>query len=147
LARQLIGDRPLTKTERQQRWREKRRQQAIALPRPEAPELAPEPTPESLPKREVVALESISAPPTVPTATEPQEPTKTGIRMVSPDDPGQCMLCLRRRHHVQILFKFWRRDTLIVCNECVKEMDQLADETIARSDPRFVVTPAPPAAP
>jgi hypothetical protein len=144
LARQLIGDRPLTKSERQQRWREKRRQQAIALPRPEAPELAPVPT---TPELSPVALESISAPPTVPTPTEPQEPTTAGIRMVSPDDPGQCMLCLRRRHHVQILFKFWRRDTLIVCNECVKEMDQLADETIARSDPRFVVTPAPPAVP
>src|SRR6516165_12818884 len=57
-------------------------------------------------------------------------------RAVGPDNPSRCSVCLKQRNAVKAMFTNPRRyHQFYVCNECISEMHQRCNETIAKGSP------------
>ena len=139
MGRPPIGKKPMTRTEYQQRWREKRHQQRLQQigPEPQAPPRSDRIDPDIQPasdqaadrqRIEELTRQLIRARRELAAAHQAIDPRAAG-----PDDPGRCFYCLKRQDEVKVMLKAVRpRFTVFTCNECVDEMRQESDEIIAR---------------
>jgi hypothetical protein len=133
MGRPPIGKKPMTRTEYQQRWRQKRHEQRLqrSLPKPPAPDRIDsdiEPAPDQAadrPRIEELKRQLDQARRELVAAHQAIDPRAAGL-----DDPGRCFYCLKRQDEVKVMLKAARpRFTVFTCNECVDEMRQ---EIIAR---------------
>jgi hypothetical protein len=129
MGRPPIGKKPMTRTEYQQRWRQKRDQQRLqrSVPKPPAPSrIDPDIPPVSDQAADRPRIEELKR-------QLDQARRELVARAAGPDDPGRCFYCLKRRDEVKVMLKAARpRFTVFTCNECVDVMRQESDETIAR---------------
>jgi hypothetical protein len=136
MGRPPIGKEPMTRTEYQQRWRQKRHQQRLQRSGPEPPsrsdridpdiELASDQADRQRIERLTRQLDQARR--ELAAAHKAIAPGAAG-----PDDPGRCFYCLKRQDEVEVMLKAARpRFTVFTCNECVDEMRQESDEIIAR---------------
>jgi hypothetical protein len=54
-------------------------------------------------------------------------------RVVGPDNPSRCFVCLRRRPEVKVMLDLSRRrQEVFLCDECIDEMSRMSNERAAR---------------
>jgi hypothetical protein len=123
MGRPPIGKRAMSATERQRRWRKRRRLGRAGRP-PDERAAAPEP-PLDLGLIEHLRKERDQARQDLELALHDVRPGTSG-----PDDPGRCFYCLRRQDEVKVMLKASRpRYTVFTCDACV---DRLYAEKAAR---------------
>jgi hypothetical protein len=139
MGRPPIGNRAMTKTERQRRWRERKRDSQFKRPSPEQPR-------RSLPDDERAAVRDgyqarIAR---IEELARQLEHVRQELdlaqgaellRAAGHGNPGRCFLCLKPRDQVKAMFVASRRySQLFLCNGCIDEMHQHSNESIARQN-------------
>jgi len=138
MGRPPIGKKPMTRTEYQQRWRQKRHQQRLQLSGPlPAPSRSDRIDPDIQP-----AFDQAADRPQIEELKRQLDQARRELvaahqsidpRAAGPDDPGRCFYCLKRQDQVKVMLKAARpRFTVFTCNECVDEMRRESDEIIAQ---------------
>jgi ClpX C4-type zinc finger len=136
MGRPPIGKKPMTRTEYQRRWRQKRHQQRLQRSGPKPPSKSDRIDPDiqlASDQADRQRIEGLTR--QLDQARRELAAAHQGIgpRAAGPDDPGRCFYCLKRQDEVKVMLKAARpRFTVFTCNECVDEMRQESDEIIAR---------------
>jgi hypothetical protein len=138
MGRPPIGKKPMTATEYQRRWRQKRRQQGLVEPggsaRAESPPLAAtrvrtQPASEQAAERRIEELVRQRD-----QALAQLELAHRGIRPreAGHDYPNACFICHKRPPEAKGMVTASRRHfQLFLCGDCIYEMRQLSDKIIA----------------
>jgi hypothetical protein len=117
--RRRFGKRAMSATERQRRWRKRRRLGQVGRPsmRPSPVELAPV----SVPKQHQAPIEKRER-------DQARQP-----RAVGPDNPSRCFVCLRRRPEVKVMLDLSRRrQEVFLFDGCIDRLSRMSNERIAR---------------
>ena len=110
----------MTRAERQRRWRKRKRLGLVGRPKRALDERAavPEP-PADLALIERLTQERDQARRELELALQSVQP-----RVVGPDNPSRCFVCLRRRPKVMLDLSR-RRQEVFLCDECIDEMSRM----------------------
>jgi len=146
MGRPPIGKKPLTRTEIQRRWRQKRRQQGRARPEPLVPSRPDRIEPSTPPASDQAPDPRLIEELTLQLEQARQElAVALAPRAAGPEDPGRCFYCLKRQDEVKVMLKAARRRfTVFICNECIDLLRQKSDEIMLgdRSFPGDEARPA-----
>jgi hypothetical protein len=120
----------MTRAERQRRWRKRKRLGLVGRPPKRALDeraAVPEP-PADLALIERLTQERDQARRELELALPSVQP-----RVVGPDNPSRCFVCLRRRPEVKVMLDLSRRrQEVFLCDECIDEMSRMSNERAAR---------------
>jgi hypothetical protein len=125
MGRPPIGKHAMSATERQRRWRKRRRLGLVGRP----PKMATVPDePADLGVIEHLRKERDQARRELEHALRDVRPKPVG-----PDNPSRCFVCLRPRSDVEVMLDLSRRrQEVFLCGECIAQMSRTSNERVVR---------------
>jgi hypothetical protein len=127
MGRPPIGKRAMSATERQRRWRKRRRLGQVGRP-PKTVTDGPE-----LPADVAALIEQLMR--ERDQARRELEHALRDVRPkpVGPDNPSRCFVCLRPRSEVKVMLDLSRRrQEVFLCGECIAQMSRMANVRVVR---------------